>query len=100
MTISSTETPSRIVNLIPLHRTLAADTLTPVGILVAARREGLKGFLLESVEVSDPPVEALAAEHAQLDLGDVEPATVLGGEMNLELVGEPLGLGGGEGLVE
>jgi len=50
MTISSTETPSRIVNLIPLHRTLAADTLTPVGILVAARREGLKGFLLESVE--------------------------------------------------
>nr|WP_320133799.1 chorismate-binding protein [uncultured Holophaga sp.] len=37
-------------NVLPLTRTLAADTLTPVGILVAARRRGLKGFLLESVE--------------------------------------------------
>ncbi len=43
-------TLSEAPNLIPLHRTMAADTLTPVGILVAARRLGLKGFLLESVE--------------------------------------------------
>ena len=46
----STSTPSPVPNLIPIHRTLAADTLTPVGILVAGRRRGLKGFLLESVE--------------------------------------------------
>jgi anthranilate synthase component 1 len=43
-------TRSHQANLIPLHRTMAADTLTPVGILVAARKIGLKGFLLESVE--------------------------------------------------
>ena len=44
------ETTKPVANLIPLHRTMAADTLTPVGILVAARKIGLKGFLLESVE--------------------------------------------------
>ncbi|WP_005033545.1 anthranilate synthase component I family protein [Holophaga foetida] len=37
-------------NVLPLTRTLSADTLTPVGILVAARKQGIKGFLLESVE--------------------------------------------------
>jgi len=37
-------------NLIPLSRRLAADTLTPVGLLLAARRAGHRGFLLESVE--------------------------------------------------
>ena len=50
MPTAATPPLSGAPNLIPLHRTLAADTLTPVGILVAARRMGLKGFLLESVE--------------------------------------------------
>ena len=47
---SSTPPLRGFPNLIPIYRTLAADTLTPVGILVAARRTGQKGFLLESVE--------------------------------------------------
>lgn len=36
--------------VIPRLRHLAADTLTPVSLLLAARRTGLRGFLLESVE--------------------------------------------------
>lgn len=36
--------------VIPLSRVLAADTVTPVGLYLAARRAGLKGFLFESVE--------------------------------------------------
>jgi len=50
MPLSPNATQKQVANLIPLHRTMAADTLTPVGILVAARKIGLKGFLLESVE--------------------------------------------------
>lgn len=37
-------------NVIPLTSSLAADTLTPVSIYLAARRAGTKGFLFESVE--------------------------------------------------
>ena len=37
-------------NVIPLARTLAADTLTPVAIYLAVRRAGARGFLFESVE--------------------------------------------------
>jgi len=37
-------------NVIPLSRTLAADTLTPVAIYLAVRRAGERGFLLESIE--------------------------------------------------
>ena len=36
--------------VLPLSRVLAADTVTPVGLYLAARRAGLKGFLFESVE--------------------------------------------------
>lgn len=50
MHLAATQIPPRISNVIPLSRSMGADTLTPVGILVAARRIGLKGFLLESVE--------------------------------------------------
>lgn len=32
------------------QRQVSADTLTPIGLLLAARRHGLRGFLLESVE--------------------------------------------------
>lgn len=37
-------------NVIPLARTVAADTLTPVAIYLAARSAGARGFLFESVE--------------------------------------------------
>jgi len=46
----ATPSPTSTPNVIPLTRCMGADTLTPVGILVAARKVGLKGFLLESVE--------------------------------------------------
>jgi anthranilate synthase component 1 len=36
--------------VIPLHVVLAADTVTPVSLYLAARGQGLKGFLLESVD--------------------------------------------------
>ncbi len=35
---------------IPLHEVMAADTVTPVSLYLAARRAGLTGFLLESVD--------------------------------------------------
>jgi hypothetical protein len=38
-----------------------------------------------------PPVEALPAQGAQLDLGDVEPGAMLGRVVNLEPVGQALG---------
>jgi len=34
---------------------------------------------VEDVEVVDAPVEALAGQRGQFDLGDVEPGAVLGG---------------------
>src|SRR4051794_26476876 len=46
------------------------------------------------------PVRQVAAEGAQLDLGHVQPRAVLGRVVDLEPVGEALGLCGGERLVE
>jgi hypothetical protein len=40
----------------------------------------------ESLEVGHSPIEALSAEHAQLDLGHVEPRAVLGRVVDLQLV--------------
>jgi hypothetical protein len=57
-------------------------------------------LLLEGLDVRYPTVEALAAEHREFDLGDVEPTAVLGSQVDLELVAEALGLGGWEGFVE
>jgi anthranilate synthase component 1 len=50
MDIQTFETLAGEFNVIPLARTLAADTLTPVAIYLAARRTGERGFLFESVE--------------------------------------------------
>jgi hypothetical protein len=47
--------------------------------------------------VAEPAVEALALERARLDLGDVQPAAVLGRVADRQLVGEALGLGGRDG---
>lgn len=50
MDMHTFETLARDYNVIPLARTLAADTLTPVAIYLAVRRTGERGFLFESVE--------------------------------------------------
>jgi anthranilate synthase component I len=50
MNIPTFEKLAKDFNVIPLARTLAADTLTPVAIYLAARRAGERGFLFESVE--------------------------------------------------
>src|SRR5262245_50927589 len=57
-------------------------------------------FGVEGGLVREAPVEALAAEDAQFDLGDVEPAAVLGGVVDLQPLRQPLRLGGWEGLVQ
>jgi hypothetical protein len=43
--------------------------------------------------VGQATVQALLGQHGQLDLGHVQPAAVLGGVVQLQLVGQPLGLG-------
>jgi hypothetical protein len=48
----------------------------------------------QRVAVRHPPVEALATEDAQLVLGDVHPTAVLGGVVDLPLVGQPFQPGG------
>ena len=45
--------------------------------------------------VGKPLSEALALQHRQLDLSDVQPTPMLRGVVNLDLVGEPFGLGRG-----
>src|SRR5215210_4774825 len=54
---------------------------------------------LQRRPVADP-VRQVAAEGAQLNLGHVQPRAVLGGVVDLEPVGEALGLLGRERLVE
>ena len=48
----------------------------------------------------DAPVEALAAQHADLDLDHVQPAGVLGDIVELQPAQHPSRFAGGEGLVE
>ena len=48
----------------------------------------------------DAPVQALPAQNAELDLGEAEPSAVLGRGVNLQLLSQPPGLGGFEGVVE
>ena len=48
----------------------------------------------------DPPIQALASEHADLDLDHVEPAGMLGDEVELEPAQDASGLLGREGLVQ
>src|SRR3712207_5016511 len=55
---------------------------------------------LEPFTLADAPVQALAARHPDLDLGHVEPAGMLGGEVELQPAQDALRLRGGEGLVE
>ena len=57
-------------------------------------------FGVECLEVVDAPVQALAGQHGEFDLGDVEPRAVLGGVVDLEPLRERERLGRLEGLVE
>lgn len=50
MDIQTFQQLARDYNVIPVSRSLAADTLTPVAIYLSARRAGERGFLFESVE--------------------------------------------------
>lgn len=53
-----------------------------------------------SVPVSDAPVEALAAQHAQLDLDQVEPACVLGRVVKFQALQKAARFGRGECVVQ
>src|SRR5215216_4893960 len=50
--------------------------------------------------VADAPVQALAAQDRQLDLGLIEPTAMPGRVMELQLAPDSPRLGGREGLVE
>jgi len=51
------------------------------------------GLPLQGRPVGQPAVQALSGQHGQFDLGHVQPAAVLGRVVQLQLVGEPPGLG-------
>src|SRR3982751_5919112 len=55
---------------------------------------------MEDFGVGDAAVQALPTEGAQLDLGDVQPRPMLGRVVDLQFVGQALGLGWIEGLIE
>ena len=57
-------------------------------------------LMLQLRQRADAPGETLGGERAQLVLGDVQPAAVLRGVMELEPLGQPPCLGRGKGLVE
>lgn len=57
-------------------------------------------FGAQGLEVLDAPVQTLADQHRELDLGDVEPRAVFGGVVDLESLRERERLGRLEGLVE
>ena len=57
-------------------------------------------FCVEGVDVGDAPSQALPGTAGQFDLSDVEPASVLGGVVDLQSAGESEGLLWRERLVE
>ena len=54
----------------------------------------------EALRIVDSAVQALAAQHADLDLDHVEPAGVLGGVVELQAAQNAPGFGGRKGLIE
>ena len=57
-------------------------------------------FAVEDFEVADTAIQALPCQRGEFDLGDVEPGAVLWGVVDLESLGECVGFGGWECLVE
>ncbi len=66
-----------------------------VALLLPGRHLGAHGLLIRH-----PPIQTLAAQGAEFDLGAVGPTTVFGRVVDLPLVQQPLGLGRREGLVQ
>src|SRR4029077_19327426 len=57
-------------------------------------------FGLELFRIIDATIEALAAQHADLDFHHVEPAGVFGGVVELEAAQDASGFGGRESVIE
>ena len=57
-------------------------------------------FSLQHRPVRDPAIQTLAGEHAELQLGHIQPGAVFGRVVDLQLVGHAFGLLGGERLIE
>ena len=57
-------------------------------------------FADEALGVVDSAIQALAGEHADLDLDHVEPTGMLGGVVELQSAQNSPGFGGREGLIE
>ena len=67
--------------------------------LVALNLQG-SNLSYECCFIANAPVQALSAEHTELDLRHIEPATVLGRIVELQTPDDPSGLLGREGLVQ
>jgi len=70
----------------------------PLGARVSTRGPGGHGVLPRR-PVAKPLPQTLAGEHAQFEVGPVQPAPVFGGVADLQLVGQALGLGRGNGRI-
>ena len=57
-------------------------------------------LVFQPLAIIDAPTQALALENPDLDLGHVQPAGVLGGEVELQPPQEAMRLRGSKGLVE
>ena len=57
-------------------------------------------FADEALGVVDSAIQALAAEHADLDLDHVEPTGMFWGVVELQAAQNSPGFGGREGLIE
>src|SRR5712691_10448833 len=55
---------------------------------------------LQRRPIGQAAVQALPGEHGKLDLGHVQPAAMLGGVVQLQPIGQPLGLGWLERLIQ
>ncbi len=67
----------------------------PLGARVSTRGLGGHG-VLHRRPVARPLPQTLAGEHAQFEFGHVQPAPVVGGVVDLQLVGHALGPGRGK----
>ena len=74
----------------------------PVDLCLYPVSGGLPGgdFGAQGIDGVDAAIQALADHDVELDLGDVQPTAVLGGEDELEAVPQRLGPGRFEGFVE
>ena len=79
---------------------LSSELPVDLGLPVVAIPFPSVDLLAHDGEVGDASIQALAAESAQLDFGDIEPTAVLGGVVDLEALGQRPGLLRRVGLVQ